>query len=70
MPLLHGRRRPYFAIATLELPLIFGTRWQYTLVRPDSSREVVLDVPHYDFNWQTYYMFATPLEMPPGARLA
>lgn len=46
-----------------------GTRWQYTLVRPDSSRQVVLDVPHYDFNWQTYYMFATPLEIPAGAKI-
>jgi hypothetical protein len=46
-----------------------GTRWQYKLVMPDSSSRVVLDVPHYDFNWQTYYMFAKPLEIPAGAAL-
>ncbi|MFI5229071.1 MAG: redoxin, partial [Gemmatimonadales bacterium] len=46
-----------------------GTRWQYALVLPDSSRQVVLDVPHYDFNWQTYYMYATPLAVPAGAKL-
>ena len=46
-----------------------GTRWQYTLVQPDSSSQVMLDVPHYDFNWQTYYMFATPLDVPAGTKL-
>ena len=46
-----------------------GTRWQYTLVKPDSSTEIVLDVPRYDFNWQTYYMFAKPLDIAPGSRL-
>jgi hypothetical protein len=30
---------------------------------------VVLDVPHYDFNWQTYYQFATPLELSAGSTL-
>ena len=46
-----------------------GTRWQYTLVKPDSSREIILDVPKYDFNWQTYYMYAKPLEIAPGSRI-
>jgi len=30
---------------------------------------VILDVPKYDFNWQTYYLFAKPLEIPAGARI-
>jgi mono/diheme cytochrome c family protein len=46
-----------------------GTRWQYTLVMPDSTSRIVLDVPHYDFNWQTYYLFAKPLEIPAGGKL-
>jgi len=46
-----------------------GTRWQYTLVKPDSSTEVILDVPRYDFNWQTYYMFAKPLDIAPGSKI-
>jgi len=46
-----------------------GTRWQYKLVKPDSTSEVILDVPHYDFNWQTYYMFAKPLEVPAGSKI-
>ncbi|MEP6781339.1 MAG: hypothetical protein ABJC26_15685, partial [Gemmatimonadaceae bacterium] len=46
-----------------------GTRWKYSLVQPDGSAEVVLDVPKYDFNWQTYYFFAKPLNVVPGAVL-
>ena len=46
-----------------------GTRWQYTLLEPDGTSQVILDVPKYDFNWQTYYLFATPLEIPAGARI-
>ncbi|HKW46738.1 MAG TPA: cytochrome c [Gemmatimonadaceae bacterium] len=46
-----------------------GKRWQYTLLKPDGTSEVILDVPKYDFNWQTYYLFATPLEIPAGARI-
>ena len=46
-----------------------GTRWLYKLELPDSSSRVILDVPHYDFNWQTYYMFAKPLEIPAGGKI-
>ena len=46
-----------------------GTRWLYTLERPDSTSEVILDVPRYDFNWQTYYLFEKPLEIPAGVKL-
>jgi hypothetical protein len=46
-----------------------GTRWHYELVYPDGRREVILSVPTYDFNWQTYYMFSQPLEVPQGAKI-
>ena len=46
-----------------------GTRWQYTLVKPDSTSEIILDVPRYDFNWQTYYLFAKPLDIAAGSKI-
>lgn len=46
-----------------------GTRWKYELRQPDGSSQVVLDIPRYDFNWQTYYFFAKPLEVPGGAKV-
>jgi hypothetical protein len=46
-----------------------GKRWSYTLELPDGSSKSILSVPRYDFNWQTYYMFQEPLEIPKGARI-
>jgi hypothetical protein len=46
-----------------------GKSWEYTMVYPDGRREVVLSVPRYDFNWQTYYEFTKPLIAPKGSRL-
>ncbi len=46
-----------------------GVKWLYKLEKPDGTSEVVLDVPRYDFNWQTYYLFDKPLEIPAGGKL-
>ena len=46
-----------------------GKSCQYKLVYPDGHSQVVLPVPTYDFNWQTYYIFANPLAAPKGSRL-
>jgi hypothetical protein len=46
-----------------------GKSWEYRLIYPDGREEVVLSVPRYDFNWQTYYQFAKPLAVPTGSRI-
>ena len=46
-----------------------GKSWEYRLTYPDGRSEVVLTVPKYDFNWQTYYVFTEPLAAPKGSRL-
>ena len=46
-----------------------GKSWEYRLVYPDGRVEVVLSVPTYNFNWQTYYVFTKPLAVPKGSRL-
>jgi hypothetical protein len=46
-----------------------GKRWTYALTLPDGTSTTILAVPKYDFNWQTYYMFAEPLKVPKGARI-
>jgi thiol-disulfide isomerase/thioredoxin len=46
-----------------------GKAFRYDLIYPDGTSKMVLDVPHYDFNWQLEYQFATPLEIPAGGRL-
>jgi hypothetical protein len=46
-----------------------GKDVQYTIIYPDGREEVVLNVPRYDFNWQTRYQLAEPKFMPKGSTL-
>jgi hypothetical protein len=36
---------------------------------PTGEKETLLNVPHYDFNWQIVYYEKTPLHLPKGTRL-
>jgi hypothetical protein len=36
---------------------------------PDGTSKTLLNVPRYDFNWQTYYVPKEPVAMPKGTRL-
>ena len=44
-----------------------GKDMTYTLEYPDGRKEVVLSVPHYDFNWQLGYN--TSIKVPKGTKL-
>lgn len=46
-----------------------GQSFTYQIEHKDGSRETLLDVPHYDFNWQTQYRLSEPYEVPAGARM-
>jgi peroxiredoxin len=46
-----------------------GKDFKYEAEYPDGTREVLLDVPNYDFNWQIRYMYKEPKLMPKGTRL-
>jgi mono/diheme cytochrome c family protein len=46
-----------------------GKAFRYELHYPDESRQVVLDVPRYDFSWQTLYQLAEPITVPAGTML-
>jgi hypothetical protein len=46
-----------------------GKKWEYKLILPDGTSKVILSVPRYDFNWQTYYMFREPLQVPKGSKI-
>jgi hypothetical protein len=43
-----------------------GKSMKYTAVYPDGREEELLNVPHYDFNWQIVYEFAKPVTLPGG----
>ena len=46
-----------------------GSWMKYEALYPTGTREVLLSVPRYDFNWQTTYRFATPKRVPAGTWL-
>ena len=43
-----------------------GKSFRFTASYLDGHSEVLLDVPRYDFNWQNYYILATPKLLPEG----
>ncbi len=48
---------------------IRGKSFRYEATYPDGRQEVLLDVPAYDFNWQTTYYLAEPKPIPKGTKL-
>jgi hypothetical protein len=44
-----------------------GKNMTYTLEYPDGTKQVVLNVPRYDFNWQLGYN--TSIHVPKGTKL-
>ncbi|MEQ9406952.1 MAG: redoxin domain-containing protein [Fuerstiella sp.] len=43
-----------------------GRSFRYEAIYPDGAREILLDVPNYDFNWQLSYKLAEPKRLPKG----
>src|SRR5205823_988969 len=41
-----------------------GKSFQFEAVFPDGRREVLLDVPRYEFDWQNVYVLSEPKLMP------
>ncbi|NKB89446.1 MAG: thiol-disulfide isomerase [Acidobacteria bacterium] len=67
------------AVATTNHPLTLhaltphmhlrGSAFRYDLVFPDGTRQELLNVPEYDFNWQLSYFLDEPIELPTGTRI-
>ena len=46
-----------------------GKAFRYEAEYPDGRREILLDIPRYDFNWQLRYQLAVPKVLPKGTTL-
>jgi hypothetical protein len=46
-----------------------GKAFRYEVTYPDGKKEVLLDVPAYDFNWQTTYELKEPKMLPKGTTM-
>jgi peroxiredoxin/mono/diheme cytochrome c family protein len=46
-----------------------GKSFRYEVTYPDGRHETLLDVPHYDFNWQNNFILAEPKLLPKGTKM-
>jgi peroxiredoxin len=46
-----------------------GKSFQYQVIFPDGTKETLLSVPRFDFNWQANYRLEKPLKLPAGTRI-
>jgi hypothetical protein len=46
-----------------------GRSMSYEAVYPDGSKEMLLSVPDYRFNWQTHYKLQEPKRVPAGTKI-
>ena len=46
-----------------------GVGFEYDATYPDGRKEILLNVPKYDFNWQNSYVLAKPMLLPKGTEL-
>jgi peroxiredoxin len=46
-----------------------GKTFQYEAIYPNGDREILLDLPRYDFNWQNSYVLAKPKLLAKGTEL-
>lgn len=46
-----------------------GKSFSFEAEWPDGRREMLLDVPEYDFNWQTIYALEDPIRLPAGSQI-
>ncbi|MEW4456297.1 redoxin domain-containing protein [Bremerella sp. JC817] len=46
-----------------------GKSFRYILATEDGQEETLIDIPHYDFNWQTAYELAEPRSLPKGSQI-
>ena len=46
-----------------------GLAGSLELVKPDGTRQMLINLPRYDFNWQRTYDFVEPVKIPAGSKL-
>jgi AMP-activated protein kinase-like protein len=62
----HRFNQDYILYALLPHMHLRGKSFRYEAQYPDGRREVLLDVPRYEFDWQNVYVLDEPKPMPEG----
>jgi len=66
---IYGFTRPATVYSLMPHMHLRGKWMRFELLLPNGHRETLLNVPRYDFNWQTVYRLAEPRRVPKGAWL-
>lgn len=66
IPAGHDFKHPTLLHAMVPHMHFRGKAFRFTAEYPDGKKETLLDVPHYDFNWQNAYVLAEPKRLPAG----
>ncbi|WP_165225725.1 redoxin domain-containing protein [Aquisphaera insulae] len=61
--------QPSLLLSLLPHMHLRGRSMRFVAEFPDGRREVLLDVPRYEFDWQNLYTFEQPIPMPEGTIL-
>lgn len=56
-------------LAILPHMHVRGKDFQTKLRYPDGREEIILNVPKYDFGWQTFFRYKDHIRVPPGTRM-
>ena len=65
----HVLKQPARLLAFMPHMHLRGKAFRYTLEQSESAPEVLLDVPAYDFGWQSYYTLTAARELATGTRI-
>ncbi|MEZ6124013.1 MAG: redoxin domain-containing protein [Planctomycetaceae bacterium] len=60
---------PVTLLALMPHMHLRGKAFRFEADIPGQDRQTLLDVPAYDFNWQTAYRLQAPLTLPAGSRM-
>ena len=61
--------KEFYVLGFMPHTHLRGSAARYTAFYPDGTTELLLDVPDYDYNWQTGYEYADYKPMPAGTRV-
>lgn len=60
---------PFLLHSTSHHMHLLGTQSEHTIVRADGSETCLVQIPSWDFGWQTAFRFSEPVLFEPGDRL-
>lgn len=61
--------KDFYVLGYMPHTHLRGSAVRYTAFYPDGTSELLLDVPEYDYNWQTGYEYKDYKAMPAGTRI-